>query len=294
MSPRYALLALDLDGTLLDPAGRVSDRNLAAVRAARDAGLAVVVCTGRGLVECRHVLDRIEQADPVVIAGGSMLACPVTGRTLHRFPMDPSLVGDAVEHITGDGHAALVLKDRHAAGFDYFVITHDRAPLDPVTRWWFDALRVEVRLAGSLEQDNHPEHTVRVGLCAPGRRSAGVAARIRESFDGRAILHYFPAVAPGGNPDDPDDQALILELFDPRVSKWTAVSWLAAHRNIPPERIAAIGDQINDVPMIRHAGLGIAMGNAIDEVKAAAKRSTLDNARDGVAHAVERILDGRW
>lgn len=293
MPPRYSLLALDLDGTLLDPAGNISPANLAAVAAARDAGLTVVICTGRGLVECRHFLDRLDQTDPVVIAGGSMLACPVTSRTLHRFPMDPALARSVVAHIVDDGHAALVLKDRDAAGYDYFVVTGNN-PIDPVTRWWFDQLKVAVRIGESLDDDEHPEHTVRVGLCAPGGRSAGVAARIREAFDGRAVLHYFPAVTPDGDPDDPDDQVLILELFDPQVSKWTAVSWLARQREIPEIRIAAIGDQINDVPMIRHAALGIAMGNAIDEVKGAAKRCTLSNADDGVAHAIERILDGRW
>ncbi|MBX3356883.1 MAG: HAD family phosphatase [Phycisphaeraceae bacterium] len=294
MSTPYRLLALDLDGTLLDPSGNVSRANVEAVRAARHAGITVLVCTGRGLVECRHVLDRIEQDDPVVIAGGSMLACPRTSSTLHRFPMERDLVRAAVDHITGDGHAALVLKDRHAAGYDYFVITPDGASLDPVTRWWFEALGVAVRHATSLDEDEHPEHTVRVGLCAPGHRSAAAAARIREAFRDRAVLHYFPAVMPGSDITDPAEVALILELFDPRVSKWTAISWFAAQRGIPLGSIAAIGDQVNDIPMIAHAALGIAMGNAIEEVKSAAKRHTLPNTRDGVAHAIGEILAGRW
>ena len=61
-----------------------------------------------------------------------------------------------------------------------------------------------------------------------------------------------------------------------------------------PERIAAIGDEINDAAMIRSAGLGVAMGNAVPAVRDAARRHTLANTHDGVAYAIARILGGEW
>ena len=86
------LLALDLDGTLLHPSGGISPRNLAALHAARDQGFRVIICTGRGLMEAAAALDAVGRADPVVVAGGSIIADPASGRTLHRFAIDLDLV----------------------------------------------------------------------------------------------------------------------------------------------------------------------------------------------------------
>ncbi|HVZ94165.1 MAG TPA: HAD hydrolase family protein, partial [Phycisphaerales bacterium] len=75
---------------------------------------------------------------------------------------------------------------------------------------------------------------------------------------------------------------------------WTAIHRLAMEQRIPRERIASIGDEVNDLAMIEGAGLGIAMGNAVPAIKEAAKAHTESNAKDGVARAIERILNGEW
>jgi len=294
---RYALLAIDLDGTLLDSRGRVSERNRAAVLAARDAGARVIVCTGRGLAECRHVLDAIGQRDPVVVAGGSIIADPASGRTLHRFSVPESLVERAVHRLIEHKHPALVLKDPGEAGYDYLVV-HGEAehPLDPVTRWWFDSMNVRVRYARRLDEDEHPEHTVRVGACGLSGTLASIKADLAGLTGDDAHIHHFPAVvAPHHVKQTDDGQVLhILELFNPTANKWSAISRLASGWEITPSQIAAIGDEINDVSMIRGAGLGVAMGNAVPPVRDAATRHTTRNDEDGVADAIGHMLRGTW
>ncbi|MCE7970576.1 MAG: HAD-IIB family hydrolase [Leptolyngbya sp. PLA2] len=291
---RYDMLAIDLDGTLLDPAGRVSARNAEAIARAREAGVAVTVCTGRGLAESQFALRAIGQEEPVVVAGGSMIACPRTEATLHRFPMHPTLSSRLVDAILDHGHAALVLKDRHAAGYDYLVVTGEQQhALDPTTQWWFETMCVNVRLARSIAEDEHPDHTVRVGACARPASLQGVEAVVRAEFGGLVCYHNFPAVVEAEKASDPD-AVHILELFDARADKWSAIRHLADERGIGASRICAIGDQVNDLTMIRGAGLGVAMGNAIPDVRAAAARITRSNAEDGVAWAVERVLWGEW
>lgn len=294
--PAYDLLAIDLDGTLLSPDGSVSDANLAAVREARAGGIRTVVCTGRGLAECAHILRVITQHDPVVVAGGSIIACPRTGGTLHRSTVDRTLVRDTVDTLLSHNYPALVLKDPADAGYDYLVVRgSDNLPLDPVTRWWFSAMNVRVREARTLDEDPHPEHTVRVGACGPSSAMAMVRTRLAPVASDRAIIHHFPAVVAPEHASRQDGDVLhVLELFDLTANKWDAVSRLAREWNIAPARIAAIGDEVNDLSMIRAAGLGIAMGNAVPAVAAAAKRRTHPNDRDGVAHAVGRILSGEW
>lgn len=294
---RYDLLALDLDGTTFDPTGRVTDVTVEAIRRARAAGMRVTVCTGRGLVECEGALERIGQTDPVVVAGGSITGCPVTRRTLHRFAMDPTLVRRAVDIFIKHRHPALVLKDPLDAGFDYLVVVgEEKLDLDPVTVWWFSKMKVEVRFVPSLDHDAHPEHTVRAGVCGMSGTLNSMVRDLNEQLGDRAVMHHFPAVvAPTHASRTGDGQTLhVLEVFDKKATKWSAVSRLADEWGIAHDRIAAIGDEINDIAMLKGAGLGIAMGNAVPAARDAAKRQTKSNAEDGVAWAVEKILSGEW
>jgi hydroxymethylpyrimidine pyrophosphatase-like HAD family hydrolase len=300
--PHFDLLAIDLDGTLLCPRGLCSPENTAAIDRARGAGLRVTVCTGRGWIECRDILAQIRQADPIVVAGGAILAEPRSGGTLHRFPMHPALVADLVGVLTRHGHAALVLKDPAgvrdhglAPGHDYLIVSpRGESAIDPVTRWWFRAHGINFRVVPSLDHDDHPEHTVRVGVCGTRAETLAAADELRTAFHGRIVLHHFNAVVPGDHEKHPDDQIVILEAFDRAVTKWNAIEWLAGREGIDPKRIAAIGNDVNDVAMLRAAGLGIAMGNAIPEALAAAARTTLPNDRHGVAHAIDKLLANEW
>jgi hydroxymethylpyrimidine pyrophosphatase-like HAD family hydrolase len=256
-----------------------------------------VICTGRGLVESAHALDCIGQQDPVVVAGGSIVADPCTGRTLHRFALDESLVLTATELLHAFRYPALVLKDPAETGYDYFVAhgEHDH-PLDPVTAWWFEKMNVKVRAAKHLHEDEHPAHTVRVGACGLHSNLDEVIDVLSDRLQNRAIAHHFPAVvAPEHASRFSDGSRLhILEIFHARATKWSALQVLASQWGIAPQEIVAIGDEINDLSMIRGAGLGIAMANAVASVKQAATRETASNEEHGVARAIERILDGTW
>lgn len=301
MAANYDLIALDLDGTLLGSDHRISAENLRAIAAARAAGCMVTLCTGRGWVECREYARIIRQTEPAVVAGGAILTCPNTERTLHRFPIDHALVHDLTACMLDHGHAVLVLKDPDATGdggqrgHDYVVVSprgHDG--IDPVTRWWFDTHNLGVRVIPSLDHDEHPEHTVRVGICGPRTEAARAADEIRARFAGRVQFHLFAAVAPGARSGDPNAEVLIFEAFDPTVNKWTAIHWLAEQRGIPHARVAAIGNDVNDIAMLENAGLSVAVANSVPEALAVADRHTLGNDEHGVAHAIDRILAGEW
>lgn len=297
MSRRYDMLAVDLDGTLINSRGEVSVRNAAAIHAAREAGLRIVVCTGRGLAECRTYLDAIGQKDEVVVAGGSIIADPVSGRTVHRFSMGESMVRDVVDRLLARRVPAMVLKDPAEADYEYLVVRGaERLRLDAVMDWWFEVMRLRVRYVDHLHEDDHPEHSVRVGAFGYSDDMAAAAADLREAVGDQGHLHHFPAVVgPQHRSRLSHGRSFhILELFDACANKWSAVSCLAERDGIDPARIAAIGDEINDVAMIRGAGLGIAMGNAVPSVKSAAGRVAPTNDDDGVAHAVERLLSGEW
>jgi 5-amino-6-(5-phospho-D-ribitylamino)uracil phosphatase len=294
MPRRYDILALDLDGTLLTRDGRVSDANRAALHRARAEGLRIVVCTGRGWLECRHILAQIEQVDPVVVAGGSIVARAHDGMTLHRFSMHQSLVHRAVDALLAHQQPALLLKDSHAAGYDYLVVQgQQRRAIDPVMDWWFQTMRVQARFLDDVRQDEHPEHTVRVGACARAGTLDELESDLRAALGDQALIHNFPAVVSAAHARE-GIVMCILEVFDAAANKWEGVSHVAQQLGVAPQRIAAIGDQINDEAMIAQAGLGIAMGNATPHLRALAARTTHTNDEDGVAHAIDQMLTGAW
>lgn len=290
----YRLLALDLDGTLLDAASRLSPANRAAVGRAIDAGLEVVVCTGRGFAECRHVLDDLTMAGAAVVAGGAMTVQLPSGETLHRSAMPADLVREVSRILNAaTGHYVLLLKDRSATGVDYVLLGDGR--VDAASEWWFNQVPVAVQRAERFEDDPHPDETIRLGIVTTAREMKRLGARVVEEFGRRTFVHHFPVINSDGNGRHLADNAIhLMEIFNAQTNKWSAISALAAQRGIDAGQIAAIGDEINDVAMIRHAGLGIAMGNAIDPIKQVADRITLDQAEDGVAHAIEQILGGAW
>ncbi len=303
MKCRYDLIALDLDGTLLGPDGRVSPENRRAVDDARAAGVEVVICTGRGFVESTAAIDAIDarrpargrSVAPMVCAGGAMVVDALSGKTLHRWAMRQDLVDRLCAHFAAANRAPLILKDRDAAGFDYLFVRS--GPMEYPTKWWFSVMDVIVRQVDSIEEDAHPEHTVRVGFAAVADVMHALAESVHAEFGPETMTQHFAAVA--GSKDSgahgaKDERVHLLEVFDPQVSKWTAIHRLALEQGIDRDRIAAIGDEVNDVAMIEGAGLGIAMGNAVDAVREAADMHTKSNAEHGVAHAIDRVLVGEW
>ncbi|MEN0019481.1 MAG: HAD hydrolase family protein [Planctomycetota bacterium] len=298
MTSRYDLLAIDLDGTLLDSTGTVPLAHAEAVERARKAGLEVTLCTGRALAESAEAIAAVGQRTPVVVAGGAMVCDPVTGSTLHRATMPQAMARPLVEAMHLAGHAALVYKDRELAGYDYLVVTGDEDfGLDPVTEWWFDFQDVGVRTVRSMDEDDSAEANIRVGVCAPQLGADRVDAAVR-AMVGRGELdevssHAFMVVT-ASEKAGASEPYVIYECLTIEAHKWHGLRRLCAHLGLDASRVAAIGDQMNDLPMLQHAALGVAMGNAPDEVKAVADKETAGNNDSGVAVAIDRILSGEW
>lgn len=291
---RYDIFAIDLDGTLIGPRGRVSPANYAAVQRAASDGMLIVVCTGRGFVESASILAPLNLAGPVVVAGGAMVVDAPSGATLSRSTMESGVVRRVAERLNAaTGHYVLLLKDRTVTGFDYLLVGAGK--IDDASKWWFEQVPVLVERGGSPQDDPWPEETIRVGVVTTAREIKGLSEAIRAEFADQVLLHHFPIItSDGAGVHSKRRDIHLLEVFHPDTSKWTALSRIAAELGIDAARIAAIGDEVNDLEMIHRAGLGIAMGNAQPSIMHVADRVTESHAEDGVARAIDRILAGEW
>ncbi len=286
------LIVTDLDGTLLDPAGRVSPRNRAALRAAHAAGWHVAIATGRTWAESHAAVDCVAEDAFFIGAAGASLHEAGSGRVLATRTIHAERATILAERIVASGHRAHILLDPSRAGHDYLFV--GTAPLDPATRWWLTEHPIQARDWHALPGDAH-EHldarVLRVGTVGPERDMEALAAECERDHGAHLTVRQWMALTA--------DEALraegrthMLEVFAAGVDKWTMALEIASRVGLDAGRIVAIGDGLNDLGMVRNAGLGIAMGNADPRLVAVARERTARHDEDGVAVAVERLLEG--
>jgi Cof subfamily protein (haloacid dehalogenase superfamily) len=278
-SPTYRLIAIDLDGTLLSPTGKVTERVKAAIHRALSAGLLVCFATGRNFTESRSILEAVAHYDSAVFVGGAMVIDTKQRVTLHRTLMDGELARQLCTFFENRGQTALALQDTHEAGVDYLVTARDQ-PSNPATAEWMKATRAIVHPRADLASHPH-EHTIRVGIVADSAECQRMQKDLIAEFGERIVSHSILVPAYGVE---------VLEVFDPAVNKWEGILHVARRHGIAPEQIVAIGDDLNDLPMIKNAGLGVAMGNARPEVQAAAKRVIGSNRDEGLAAFLHELV----
>lgn len=275
----YDLLAIDLDGTLLDSQQRLSTANRAALHRAHEAGLRIVICTGRSFTETRPVLTDLGlDLDAAVSVFGAIITEVATGRTLHRAPIPLPVAREATDWFQRNGYPVFWLTDADEVGFDGYLIDGPRRHA-AVDRWLaLSPCRVEQVDVPPIDA----AAPVRLSIIDDDTVLPDVSARLHAAFDGRLTHNVLHA---------PPYRLSLIEAFAPQVNKWYAIQWLCERWKIDPQRTAAVGDDVNDIQMIRNAGLGVAMGNAASPVKAVADEITATNDAAGVAVVIDRLLN---
>jgi hypothetical protein len=207
------MIAIDLDGTLLSPAGQVTERTKAAIHRCLSAGMLVCFATGRNWTESRTVLDTVAHYDHAVFAGGAMVIDTRQEVTLHRTGVDPDLAREICKVLEDAGHAVLALQDTASAGVDYLI--SDEIPVNAETMHWMSvtaalsdhlSLNHQHRLSVSDRHSiNHRlllGHRLRLsGLsnrrrCSPAHRNHGLRPRTRPSRPQQGAAGPGPARHP--------------------------------------------------------------------------------------------------
>jgi hydroxymethylpyrimidine pyrophosphatase-like HAD family hydrolase len=261
VQPAIDLIALDLDGTLLDQDDGISPANRQAIRAALEAGIRVVLVTGRGADAPARLVRELHLNLPAICAHGALTKDFLSGRTLGHIPVP--LV-----------HALPLIEfaEQNRLSFAaYFEETFLR--LEGTRLYMEDMRGPHWREVPSLRAAIHGAPTF---LRFLGRESVEA---MRPAF-ADLPLHFKYEV--WGDFEE-------CAVTNPDATKKNALARLCADLGVRAENVLAIGDSRNDVPMMRWAGVGVAMGNALPEVRQAVGRVTLGCYEDGVAHAIERF-----
>jgi hypothetical protein len=278
---KYRLLAIDVDGTLVNTSGEIPEANLKALHEAHESGLTLCLCTGRSLTEAKSVIQKIGlDLDVGVFVFGAIVADLRTFGTLYASPFTPELADRVIHHFQARGHPVWLLFDPHTSGLEYQLIAGTRGR--EASELW--AERTPSRVERREAWEPGPHAPIRIGVIESPESIAEVVADLHAAFAPGDIK--FNAIhAPNYGID-------VVECFMPMVNKWSGIMKVADRLEIRREEIVTIGDDINDLEMIREAGLGVAMGNAIEPIKRAAREQVADNNAAGVAELVRKLLSG--
>jgi hydroxymethylpyrimidine pyrophosphatase-like HAD family hydrolase len=274
----YRMVAIDLDGTLLRKDGTMGERTRLALQAAVRQGIKVVICTGRRFRTTLPILAELHLAVPVIVHGGLLIKDAGTYETLHHNYLSKDFSLDVVKFLKAHGVTPIVYVDLFAEGIDIYL--DNERDGHPFHLKYLEHNRLHCHFVGDVTRVFCPQ-TIHVGALADRPSLERLNVSIEREF-GSSARHLIM--------NNTNDDGAFLEIMSPGNSKWRALSRLIETEGLAPEEVICIGDEINDLEMIRHAGLGVAMGNAIQAVKAVAGYITRSNEEDGVAHVVEQFL----
>ncbi|GAC1304520.1 MAG: Cof-type HAD-IIB family hydrolase [Vulcanimicrobiaceae bacterium] len=260
------LLALDLDGTVVEPREPVRPAVIAAVKRAIAAGVRVTIVTGRMYVGARPFAHALGLTGPIVCYQGAVIADAQSGRFEREVALPYAVARAIYEAATPHGYHVQFYRD------DQFFVEDDNA----YARLYARTSGTQAQVVPSLLEAFAGRESTKVNIVTDPTHAADAFALMQRTVGDVAYVTR-------SNPE-------FVEMLSPSCNKGAAVRLVAAHYGIPMDRVMAIGDSYNDLPFLQAAGFAVAMGSAPSELKALADAIVGDVTADGVAEAIERFV----
>ncbi len=280
-SPKVSLLVADVDGTLVTKQKVLTERAQNAVKKLHDAGIAFTITSGRPPLGMKMVIDALELTAPIAAFNGAVFFRPDFS-IIEQNLLPQEVAKRTVEIINSHGLDVWIYSDR-----DWFV--HElHGPHVDREQW---TVKFPPTVVPSF--DNLFDKVAKiVGVSDDLEAVARCEADTQREFAGDVHCKAGESSGGGEQASAARSQPYYLDVTHPRANKGFVIERLSQLLSIPTEEIATIGDMPNDVPMFKHSGLSIAMGNASQEVQNSAKYVTTSYEEEGFANAVDRFILG--
>jgi len=264
---RYRLVAVDLDDTLLSDDLKVSEATKEAMKQAMARGVQLTFATGRSFVSAKQFAQQVGLDVPIITYQGSLIRHTLDGQTLYERYVPADAAAQVEAYCRKHGlHLQTYVNDRLYAMEDNDKL-RQYAALSSIPYTVVDSFQ---DLQGAAAQQ------VKMIMIDEPARLDAIKPELEQMLG--PDVHLTKS------------KSHFLEVLHREGTKGHALQYLAAHYDIPMEQTIAIGDAWNDKEMIEAAGLGVAMANAIPEIKELADYVTLSNNEDGVRHVIEKFV----
>jgi Cof subfamily protein (haloacid dehalogenase superfamily) len=268
---RYRLLVVDVDGTLISNDGNISRENQEAISLVKNAGIHISLCTGRTIVSCQRYIEQLGLDGYHIYFDGALVSRPDLDETVYIQTLERDIVRQMIEFAR-----------KHDINLELGSVTQYFSERETwstdMKRRLFDVDAIIGDLTGLWDR----EEIIRADIVITDAEVEAKSKAFMDHFSGR--LGFISA----HTPRLPD--VYFLNITASGLSKGKALEALASHLDMPLEETVAVGDWINDIPLITTAGLGIAMGNAHEELKKVADHVTLDVEENGLAAALKEFV----
>ena len=271
---KYKLIAMDMDGTLLNTKKNVSERTREVLKKAENSGVKLVICTGRIFTSALSYARIVGTKAPIIASNGAYIREKDRNEIIYSKEM---------------GKKELVKIVDMAKSFEMYpqLFTDDTIFSEKLIHVssnyskWNESLPENERIKISIVEDlskvieEYDGKILKVVISSEEVVKLGeLRQMISEDMDVSIVSSYFNNI----------------EIMNAGISKGSAVKILSEYYGIKPEEVICFGDAENDISMIKYAGLGVAMGNAADYVKQIADYVTDTNDNDGVAKAISKYV----
>ncbi len=279
------LIALDVDGTLLNSRGQLSERNRRAIEAARARGIRTALVTGRRFRDARPLALELGLDVPVIAHNGALTKHARTLETVAVLPMPVAAAHEVIRF--GRAHEASALVSDDYEGTGLLVHEHLAESNRPLMEYiaWSRRIHGEeaaesVRQVPSLERylDHEPVHVTFSGSYGRMQKLQDALARELKARV-KLMLTLYPKLDFG-----------LLDVLHPQASKGAGLAAVAVEQSLTRAEVMAVGDNLNDIEMLEYAGTGVIMANAeLSLHERGDFHTTASNDEDGVAEAIERF-----
>lgn len=273
----YKAILLDLDGTLLNDSGQVSDSNREALRAADARGVHVILVTGRSVLGTLPVLEGLGLDSPAVVFNGAAVYCPSNERLIEERVLSNVACKRTLEYARrGDHQVVLMCSAAKFAG-------PLRDDVDSEAVSGLEGLRfVEARELDEIE------YVIRATIYSRTHaESDQLAGEVEAAIERPVYLTHFPL---SFLPHHRESQLRVVDVHPPCRGKAEALRLLWERYRVPAREVVAVGDASNDEPMLRAAGLGVAMQHSMASTLEVADRVIGSNDSEAIAELVEELF----
>lgn len=271
---KYRLLALDIDGTLLNSESKLTDRTKGAIVEAQARGIQVVLATGRRLTNTLNLVKELELTAPVVVHNGAVIYEPVQNEILFQRGIELALALDLVDKLEQQGINYIVYMGESGGERVVAPVGSWNEPEDLLSLY----LGERVEFVESVTLTASP---IRISIIDETSRVDRFFTGFQRQYGGSLTALSFRTKR---------NIWLGIELLPLGCSKGTGLAQVAEKLGITAAEVIAIGDNINDLEMIAWAGMGVAMENGSSQLKDKAARIAPSHDQEGVAQIIEELL----
>lgn len=286
----YKIAVIDLDGTMLNQYGIVTQNTKDAIKEAQNKGIEIIIASGRPIDSIKAIAKQIESKKYFISGNGAIIYDISKDETIYENTIKKQKALEIIKICEENSiyYNIYTEKEIVAKSLQCNVLYYHKENINKE-----DKDKTHINIVENIYDyiSNRDEKIVKITVCDKNKVIFNSIIRKLKEITEIEVLdvsHMSRKIIHQGTEEIPIEY-FYTEISAKNVDKWNAIEFLKEKMNIKTEEVIAIGDNINDKKMIEEAGLGIAMGQSHPEVKKVAKQITTSNLEDGVASALREI-----